>query len=629
MHQNPSIGKAWTPDGFIPLNCMEKRMKQNKLNNNALHIILLLITLTVLVPAGCYNGGDKSKLTLKILHINDVHSHLDPSEIDLILGGEATGCEIGGMARVASKINELVETNHHLVLHAGDAVQGTLYYTLFQGQADADVMNAMGFDAMAIGNHEFDDGDQWLANFITMVDAPLVSANIEVTPGSVLDKLYSPCAITWIGGEQIGIIGLTIAGKTRDSSRPSPAVSFTDEVAATQAAVNRLKIQGIGRIILLSHYGHTKVKTLAPLVTDIDIIVDGDSHTLLGDFSAYGLDSSGDYPTVVLNRDGKKVCVVQAWEYSKVLGELDAVFNGDELESCAGTPHLILGSTFVRKDSQGEPRVLEASERASVLSDIDADDKLNIVADDEYVANIISTYSARVEALGQTVIGRVDEALPHSRVPGHEYSGRILPLGSHIAPLVAKAFYEQDGNADICIQNAGGVRTGIIPGEITYDTAYTLLPFSNTLYEIKMYGSEIKAVLEDAMENIAQGGSTGSFPYSYPLKYDVDASQPFGSRISNLEVKDRHTRIYSSLQDNTLYVVVTNNYTATGRDGYTTFATVQQQRGIGTNTYLDYALSFVNYVKGLAAEGEDLRPLPGEDHCIKSYIATEDDTDSL
>ena len=158
-------------------------MKQNKLNNNALRIILLFITLTLLVPAGCYNGGDKSKLTLKILHVNDVHSHLDASEIDLTLGGVETGCEIGGMARVASKINELVETNNnHLVLHAGDAVQGTLYYTLFQGQADADVMNAMGFDAMAVGNHEFDDGDQWLANFIGMVDSPLVSANIEVTP---------------------------------------------------------------------------------------------------------------------------------------------------------------------------------------------------------------------------------------------------------------------------------------------------------------------------------------------------------------------------------------------------------------------------------------------------------------
>ncbi len=605
-------------------------MKHDEFKNAGLHIILLFISLALLVPAGCYNGGGKSKLTLKILHINDVHSHLDPSEIDLAFGGVETGCEVGGMARVASRIHELAaENENHLVLHAGDAVQGTLYYTLFQGQADADVMNAMGFDAMAIGNHEFDDGDQWLANFTGMVDAPMVSANIEVTPGNTLEGCYSPYAIARVGNKPIGIIGLTIAGKTRDSSRPSPEVSFVDEVAATQAAVDRLKAQGIRRIILLSHYGYTNVTALAPLVTDIDIIVDGDSHTLLGDFTAYGLDSSGDYPTMVENRDGEKVCVVQAWEYGKVLGELDADFNGDELESCTGTPHLILGSTFVRRDSQGVPHVLEAGELDSVLSAIDADDTLDAVTDDAYVADIISTYSAQVDALGKTVIGWADQALPHSRVPGHDYSGNTLPLGSDIAPVVAKAFYQLDANADICIQNAGGVRISIMQGEITYDTAYTLLPFSNTLYEIKMYGSEIKAVLEDAMENIAQGGSTGSFPYSYPLKYDVDASRPFGSRVSNLEIKDRRTNVYSSLRDDTLYVVVTNNYTAKGRDGYTTFATVQAQRGEGTDTYLDYALSFVNYVKGLAANGEGLGPLPAEDHCIKSYIATVDDTDNL
>ncbi|ACN14077.1 UshA [Desulforapulum autotrophicum HRM2] len=605
-------------------------MKYNKLKNAAQPIIFLLLTLTLLAAPGCNTGGDKSKLALKILHVNDVHSHLDPSEIDLTLGGVKTTCEIGGMARVASKINELAETNkNHLVLHAGDAVQGTLYYTLFNGQADADIMNAMGFDAMAIGNHEFDNGDQWLANFIAMVDAPLVSTNIEVISGNVLDGLYSPYVITQVDGEPIGIIGLTIAGKTRDSSRPSNEVTFNEEVAATQAAVDELKEQGIRKILLLSHCGYKNMKALAPLVTDIDIIVDGDSHTLLGDFTVYGLDSLGDYPTRVRNRDGETVCVVQAWEYGKVLGELDVYFNGDELESCSGTPHLILGKSFVRKDSQGAPYVLETGELTSVLSVIDADSKLDTVAEDEYVADIISTYSTQVDALGKTVIGRADEALPHSRVPGHDYSGRILPLGSHIAPVVARAFYQLDGNADICIQNAGGVRISIMQGEITYDTAYTLLPFSNTLYEIKMYGSEIKAVLEDAIDNIAQGGSTGSFPYSYPLKYDVDANQPFGSRVSNLEVKDRHTDTYSSLQNDTLYVVVTNNYTAKGRDGYTTFATVQAQRGEGTDTYLDYALSFVNYVKGLAAKGEDLVPIPAGDHCIKSYIATVDETDNL
>ena len=254
---------------------------------------------------------------------------------------------------------------------------------------------------------------------------------------------------------------------------------------------------------------------------------------------------------------------------------------------------------------------------------------MDIVADDEDVAAIISTYSDQVDALGETVIGTAEEELLHNRVPDHEYNGVTLPLGSDIAPIVAKAFYEQDGNADICIQNAGGVRISVDEGDITYDTAYTLLPFSNTLFEIEMYGSEIKLVLEDAIENIAQGGSTGSFPYCYALRYDVDATQAYGTRVSNLEIKDRESGEYSSLQDSVMYVVVTNNYTGSGKDGYTTFADVQDARGEGTDTYLDYALSFVKYVEDLTIKGEGLKSLPDEDHCIKSYISTPDETDSL
>ncbi|SLM31096.1 UshA [Desulfamplus magnetovallimortis] len=591
-------------------------------------ILLLLFSMTMLW-SGC-NSDDDSRMTLKIIHINDVHSNLDTSDIELSFNGEATGCEVGGMARIAAKIAELKEPNrNNLVLHAGDAVQGTLYYTLFQGQADADVMNAIGFDAMAIGNHEFDDGDEWLAEFIGMMDTPLISANIEVSTGNVLDGLFSPYVVTEVSGEKIGIIGLTIAGKTMNSSQPSSNIYFNDEVISTQAAVNELKDQGIGKIIVLSHYGYGNAQDLAAQVTDIDIIVDGDSHTLLGDFSAYGLESSGEYPTMVQNLDGDTVCVVQAWEYGKVLGELNVTFLNDVLESCSGNPHLIIGDTFTRQDSEGYDYTLEGEELATVQAIIDSEPKLDITADDEYLAAIIATYSSQVDALGETVIGWANEDLLHNRVPDHEYNGVTLPFGSDIAPIVAKAFYEQDPNADICIQNAGGVRISIFEGQLTYDTAYTLLPFSNTLFEIKMYGSEIKQVLEDAIENIVQGGSTGSFPYCYALKYDVDTTQPYGNRVYNLEFKDRITKTYSNLQNDSMYVVVTNNYIGAGKDGYTTFATVQQERGEGTDTYLDYALSFVNYVKELAAAGEGLKALPYEDHCIKSYISTEDETDNL
>ncbi|GAB6909104.1 NAD pyrophosphatase/5'-nucleotidase NadN [Desulfosarcina cetonica] len=537
---------------------------------------------------------------ITILHINDVHSHLDAERVDLKIAGTETTRELGGMARVAAMVAKISHGRPNtLVLHAGDAVQGTLYYTLFKGDADAKVMNAIGFDAMAIGNHEFDDGDAWLAGFIDRLDAPVISANIAVPPDHILAGRFSPYVVQRIAGKDVGIVGLTIAAKTRDSSRPGDRVTFSDEAASLKAAVDALKASGVGRIVVLSHYGYSNVVRLAGQVRDIDVIVDGDSHTLLGDFSQMGLSSAGDYPTRAFNADGDRVCIVQAWEHGKVLGELDVTFRGDVVAGCSGTPHLMLGEPVIGDDA-----------------------RINVDAaiEDAGVAAIIAGYRDQIGALSQTVIGEIGEDLRHVRVPGRSDDGVVLGRGSDIAPLVAKAYYERDPKADICIQNAGGVRIGLPAGAMTYATAYALLPFSNTLVEIAMTGSEVRQVLEDAMENIARGGSTGSFPYGYGLKFVVDATKAHGRRIRNLDVRDRQTGGYARIDDDRIYVVVVSDYLAAGRDGYDTFATVQAKRGPGTNTYLDDAMAFVSYVKRLSVAGKPLMKLPAGDHCIKSYI---------
>jgi len=195
-----------------------------------------------------------------------------------------------------------------------------------------------------------------------------------------------------------------------------------------------------------------------------------------------------------------------------------------------------------------------------------------------------------------------------------------LPLGSDIAPLVAKSFYDKSLRSNACIQNAGGVRIAIDQGPIDIEKAYTLLPFANTLFEIDMTGAEIKQVLEDAITNfLDNGGSTGSFPYAYGIRYDVDLSLAANNRIENLEVMDRNDKTWSTIDDTKTYVIVTNDYIAAGRDGYTTFKTVQDARGEGVNTYYDYAMSFVDMVKALNADGKELTKLPAEEHPIKSF----------
>ncbi|MGC9351367.1 MAG: choice-of-anchor I family protein, partial [Sulfurovum sp.] len=117
------------------------------------------------------------------------------------------------------------------------------------------------------------------------------------------------------------------------------------------------------------------------------------------------------------------------------------------------------------------------------------------------------------------------------------------------------------------------------------------------------------------------GGSTGSFPYAYGLRYDIHTNAPADNRISNLEIKNRETGLWSAINSDEMYVVVTNDYIAAGRDGYATFKTVQDERGPGVDTYLDYAMSFVRYVEAKAENGEKVTKLPAEDHPIKSFNA--------
>lgn len=586
-------------------------------------IYTAILLTAVLALTACGGGSDTEMTTVKIIHMNDSHSHIDGDTQSLEFNGVETDVTMGGMARAAALIDSLKDDNS-LVLHAGDTVQGTLYYTLFNGEADADVLNAVDFDAIAIGNHEFDDGDSFLSTFIDMVDSPFISANITPASGNTLEGKFQPYITKDVDGSTIAIIGLTVSQKTEESSNPSSEITFEDEVTATQRTVDELKDSGIKKIILLSHYGYSNAQALASQVTDIDVIVDGDSHTLLGDFDYVGLSSSGSYPTLTTNADGDTVCIVQAWEYSKAVGELNVTFFNDKVGSCSGNTHLIISDDFEQESGSSLARAsVSDNVKAEILELISQHGNISVIPESEVdstVAEIVSAYSGQVDSLTADVIGESAEDIYLARVPGKEYNGVTLELGSEIAPIVAKGFYDLSNRADICIQNAGGVRESVNAGDLTYGTAYTLLPFANTLYEIEMYGAEIKQVLEDAVENIAQGGSTGAFPYAYALRYDVDATQAYGSRFSNLEVKDRETSEWRELDDNTLYVVVTNSYIAAGRDGYDTFATVQEERGQGVDTYLDYAMSFVQYVQNLTDNNAQLEKLPAEDHPVKSYV---------
>ena len=181
---------------------------------------LFLLGLTAILAV---NVQAAKALELNVTHINDHHSHLEEETMKLKLNGKDVNVKIGGFPRVVSKIKELSrnpkvkgykKADNALILHAGDAISGTLYYTLFKGKADAALMNTVDFDAFTLGNHEFDDGNKVLLDFLNGLKVPTISANVIPDKGSILEGKWKPYMVKKIRGEKVGIIGLDVVGKT-------------------------------------------------------------------------------------------------------------------------------------------------------------------------------------------------------------------------------------------------------------------------------------------------------------------------------------------------------------------------------------------------------------------------------
>ncbi len=594
-----------------------------------------------LTACGSSSNSNNKALSLKILHINDHHSHLTEENEDLIFENVGkTRIKMGGFPRVVAKFKELEasSTVPVLKLHAGDAVAGTLFYTLFQGKADTEMMNKICFDAYTMGNHEFDFGDAGLKKHLDNLSTPtcqtaVLGANIipkvgtPLAPTTTTDYI-KPYFVKTVDGEKIAVIGLNIATKTSKSSNPLVTTKFLDEATTAQKYIDELKQDGINKIILLTHYQYKQDKMLAKKLSGVDVIVGGDSHTLLGDkLTDFGLDPKGSYPTQTTDKNNNPVCVVQAWQHAALVGELNVDFDKDgNVTSCSGTPHLLLGNSFKQKNQAGERVELTGAKLQAINNQIATTPELSIVEKDADTAQALAVYADEAEELAKQPVGTATEDLCFERIPGQ---GRSLidgckektnAHGSDISNIVALAFKEQSLEADFAIQNGGGVRIDIPAGSISTGQAYSLLPFANTLVNLQMTGAEIKQVLEEAVDFAVfeDGGSSGAYPYASGLRWNIDLTKPKGQRIQNLQMKKKTESTWSALIANDNYTIVTNSYIAGGKDGYATFATITDAKRV--DTYLDYAQSFVDYVKRI---GGTVNKLPVEEYSTQEFVNKE------
>jgi NAD nucleotidase len=577
-----------------------------------LGLVIALSITSMAKPAKKASSSKGKGLEINIIHVNDHHSHLEEEKMDLVLDGKKTTVHIGGFPRINQRIQELMKTGkNNLVLHAGDALSGTLYYTLFKGKADAALMNAGKFDLFTLGNHEFDDGNKVLKSFLDELKIPVVSANVVPDKGSILEGKWVPYIIKKIGGQDVALVGLDVVGKTVRSSSPGPDIKFLDEVETAKKVVEELQAKGINKIIFISHAGYEKNLEIAEKVSGIDVIITGDTHYLLGEsFKEYGLKPIAEYPKKIMSPAGEPVYVAEAWSYSYLVGNLKAKFDDKGvITELIPNPTIIIGDDlFERKNEKGETYKLEGKEKQDVIKYVNSRKDIKFVKEEPDSKKVLERYKAEKNELGKKMIGKIKDEIPGgsaNRIPNDKN-----PQGSIATRLVSETVLAKlkkmgTGQIDLVILNSGGIRMNLEPGDFSYDNAYTLLPFtSNTIYILKMSGAEIKQVIEDALDFALSGGSSGAFPYGAGVRFEATKAGKLGTRVKKIEVFDAKAKKWVPMDMKKMYEVGTNSYVAKGKDGYTTFGKVNSERP-GVDTHLGVETAFIEYLK---EKGEIAKP---------------------
>lgn len=453
-------------------------------------------------------GQSMGQSALTIVHTNDLHAHIEPTMI--------RGKAYGGYARQATLIQQFRKADPNLILlNAGDTFQGTLYFNVYEGLADLAFMNAVGYHAMAVGNHEFDRGPKTFLEFAKNATFPILAANLDLTGEPELDTHIAPYTIiTTADGKQIGIVG-AVTADLLDISSPGPNVKLLDLETSIQKAVDELTAKRIYRVVLLSHCGFDVEQRLAAKIRGIDVVVGGHSHSLLGEKSTLeGWPAPvGTYPTTVKNPTGSDCLVLQAWEWGKAIGHIEVQFN-----------------------AMGRVTGYAKATVTPITQDI---------PEDLRVKSMLSAFAKPIDQLKGRKVGATSTAI-----------SRPI-MGDIIADAMLGA--TQRNNTVLAMMNPGGVRSEIEAGEITYGEAISVQPFNNTLVVIDVTGAELVAALEQMINR--QEGKGLPMHISAGSSYRFDRTAPAGQRIKDLIIQGLPASMTQK------YRVVVNSFLAGGGDG--------------------------------------------------------------
>lgn len=483
---------------------------------------LLILSLSVFALSSAH--GEET-LRLTILHVNDLHGHILPYMEKSV----SEKSEVSGATYLSKMIEAQRAKNPDgtLLLAAGDMFQGTPISNIFHGKPVIEIMNHLKFDAMTLGNHEFDWGREALRNLISVAHFPFLSANIMDPQGSPLPGT-KPYILLARNNLKIAVIGVTTP-ETSYTTNPNTVsdLSFPPPEEILPGVIEEARGKGASFIVVLSHLGLDADIELATRVAGIDVIVGGHSHTAVDD------------PV----KSGETV-IVQAGFYCLYLGVLDLQIDP--------STHKIAGYT-----SNKELRIVVANSENERDAGVD---------------EILAPYSKLIKDEFARVVG--DTKVDLLTRPYEE---------SNLGDLICDAMREASG-AEIAFQNGGGIRANLNTGKITQELVYTVLPFDNQLVSMDLTGDQIVQLLEKS------GSTENKILQVSGLSVAYDMRKPKGARIQSVKILEENPSktsgqkappgarsaasspsSYVPIRPEKIYRVVTNDFLAAGGDQFVTF----------------------------------------------------------
>lgn len=400
---------------------------------------------------------------------SDIHGHLQP------YNAPRSEMKLGGMSRVATLVNEGRRRNENLLLlDAGDSPYNTNITNLFKGQPSVDVMNAMGYDATVLGNHDFDFVFENLLELARRADYKMLSANTYMADGTYPEE-FKPYYVTEKDGVKIAIVGLTDdTTKLYTHFTNTENIEFKNQFETGKEVVAQAKNES-DIVILLSHL-HRNNEEILRRVPGIDISVGG-GNDIFGRPEYVG-------ETLMINPGAHSANVTQ------------------------------ININILNK------KMIGYSANQFVITEV--------IPQDEKVQKIIDDYSEKMGVLMGEVIGTATEDFLWS-------APLVRTEESGLANIIADSQREYF-NADFALQNGGGVRAAIPKGDVTLNSIFTTLPFDNRLILIETTGKQVRAALEHGVSQYPL--TAGQFLQVSGLKYEFDGSKPAGKRIEKVTLNN-------------------------------------------------------------------------------------------